>query len=299
MTDSSYLGASNLSFKPRSVLKSGMPDRDSTIRIEDQKYGATLRSTRNDDWGSTRPATMNTTQQDANNQRSRVKVWTQTPIEVPGDQRVTKSESHYKVPDKILGSKPTIRPDNRESEEPLYIREARKYHPNLLVEASMPHLVESEDRRANFIDYRHFDSFEFEPGPYGVTSEYLSKKLMDRNYPPHHDSQYLGRSSNGFHSKGILREDAKDHHLYPRGKHSAAGEYKDDPLFGSTYDKFIALEDHLNHRREIPDIQSEHAYYGPSYINYKHALARHPTMIEDVDFKTCYHKLYEDSGNDV
>lgn len=296
MTDSSYLASSNLSFKPRGILKNRGADGNESMRIEDQKYGSTERNARFEDLMSTRHATLNVNQTGGNDRESKVRVWGPTPYSEKPIRNTTIGTSHYRVADPIADPQGKKNMHNVKAEEPPLIREARKHHPEPLVEASIPYLVESEDRRANYIDYRHFESNDFEPGPYGITSEYLSKKLQNRNGPPFHDSQYLGKSGSSFYPNSTVKDDTKEHHMYPREKQTSAGQIKTDPLFGSSYEKFTILEDHLKHRREIPDIQSDHAYYGPSYVNYKHALARHPTMIEDVDFKTCYHKLYEDSG---
>jgi hypothetical protein len=166
-----------------------------------------------------------------------------------------------------------------------------------LVEPSHPKIVESESRGANYIDYRHYPPYEQPTGIYQPTSEYLHHIARYGNRPPESWVHGLSGSWRPPYHRDPLSEPKMEHHYAPpaerRRSHSPSSRRGEFVNLESRWIK----EEQERIRRDYPEIEHHPKYYGPDYVNYRHALARHPSLINEVDFKTCYHKLNEDSGN--
>lgn len=201
-----------------------------------------------------------------------------------------------------LTKRPTYLPRND-----LYIASAsssagfsRKDEPlDHLVEPSRPYIVESDNKDANYIDYRHYPPYELRPGPYRMTSEYLNDVMRYGNRPPESWVHGLSGSWRRYYYGDPIADPLPDHHFIPHPHRKRSRTPSSRRRSRSSSADRVYMEDRSRELRRTPELHHHPGYYGPDFVNYRHALARHPSLIDEVDYKTFYHKLYEDSGKFV
>lgn len=262
------------------------------------KYMSWGASTQLPDWSSARDRQkFEAFTERAPSSEKKVNFWPYEEPRLIGNQRELRHEPNY-IPtytkNYVIDSKPQT---NLPSANSTTKFERRFHEGNSLVEPSHPYIIESEDRGANYIDYRHYPPYEFGPTPYKLTSEYLDGIMRHGNLPPESWIHGLSGSHRHHLPRHLISEARNDHHVVPPNQQSRSKSPKMRSNSSSSHFDKLYSGEAGRLRRDYPELEHHPMYYGPDYLNYRHALARHPSMINEVDFKTCYHKLYEDTGS--
>jgi hypothetical protein len=204
------------------------------------------------------------------------------------------------------------------------VKETQPIPSNDVVEPSHPVHHINPKTHSDFIDYRHYPPYELQPGlgPARWGGEY-PRDYVRPDYLTYPDTRLRDTyriNPYSFELKVENPEDAaKLRSIYKETRFSpgsnAIRENPHPPLPGdpiqttpmSELEKDIArgrtppknwelLDDRLQSRLPRYPNTREYmsSYLGPEYVDYRHHLARYPSLIDDVDYKTYYHRMYED-----
>ena len=176
-----------------------------------------------------------------------------------------------------------------------------------LVEQSHPSHVINSRTHADFLDYRHYPPYEHvhpslgrpdyhtHPNQWAKQTNRLNPYSFELKVEDPKDSRDMSSIyKETRNSPGDNKIRHNNHSPLPGDPIQATTRHNTDPPTG-----WDLLDDRIGARlpRYPSTREYQSSYMGPEYVDYRHHLARYPSLIDDVDFKTYYHRLYEDLRN--